>query len=409
MNIGLFEDSGVAQLLPLTWLRSPCELLCGCDLLMDKVTAQIGPISRIWARPALRPVLANRISLGPVAPQEDWLLVNAAALVSARTTGPPPGVAWMKNGRLLAIRLTADRVAALSPDWSVTPEGIANVIRGISAEAPPETVRLIEWPWDLIGANRPELIRQCTQGGMAASSIGPGVHLVKPADVFVGKNVTFKPGVVLDAADGPIHIADGVQIQPNAVVVGPCFIGEQTIIRPTAVIRENTSIGAVCRVGGEVEASILTGYSNKQHDGFLGHSYVGAWVNLGADTITSDLKNTYGTIRVLINGHEIESNQRFIGSFIGDHAKTGIGTILPTGCVIGVAANVFRRGPISRFVPSFGWLTDAGLSEYRIEKALEIATAVMSRRRVALAEDESVLLRHVAIEAREVESSGWPV
>lgn len=407
MNIGLFEDSSVAQLFPLTWLRTPCELLCGCDRLIDKVQALVGPVRRIWTRAALQSAIAGRFSLPSAAPQDDWLLLNAATLATGVVKGPAAGVAWMQNGRLVAVRLTGAQVAALSPEWSSTAAGIESVIRGLKHEAPPNLLRLIEWPWDLIAANRAELIRQCSRGGAMQSAIGPGVHIVNPAGVHVGANVTLKPGVVLDAEDGPIHVSDGAQVQANAVIVGPCFVGDKTIIRPTAVIRENTSIGPVCRVGGEVEASILLGYSNKQHDGFLGHSCVGAWVNLGADTVTSDLKNTYGTIRVAINGVEVESGQRFIGSFIGDHAKTGIGTILPTGCVIGVASNVFRRAPIPRFVPSFGWLTDDGLSEYRVERALEIATTVMSRRQITLSDVETELLRSVAATARHVEAAGW--
>src|SRR5262249_54025468 len=159
--------------------------------------------------------------------------------------------------------------------------------------------------------------------------------LVNEHAIHVAAGATIKPGVVLDADHGPIHIDRDALIEPNAVLQGPCYIGPGSIIRPGAAIRENTTIGPVCKVGGEVEASIFQGYANKQHDGFLGHSFVSPWANLGADTVTSDLKNTYGTIRVHLNGVGVESGQQFIGSIIGDHAKTGIGTILPTGCVLG--------------------------------------------------------------------------
>jgi UDP-N-acetylglucosamine diphosphorylase/glucosamine-1-phosphate N-acetyltransferase len=216
-----------------------------------------------------------------------------------------------------------------------------------------------------------------------------------------------KPGVVLDAEEGPIHIERGAVIEPNAVLMGPCFIGPGSIVRPGATLRGGVTIGPVCKVGGEIECSVFQGRANKQHDGFLGHSFVGEWVNLGADTVTSDLKNTYGAIRVHVNGVGAETGQHFVGSFIGDHAKTGIGSILPTGCVIGVAANVFTQKRIPKFVPSFAWLTDEGLTEYQVDKAIRIARTVMARRDTHLSHAEAALLADVARRAREVERAGW--
>jgi UDP-N-acetylglucosamine diphosphorylase/glucosamine-1-phosphate N-acetyltransferase len=173
------------------------------------------------------------------------------------------------------------------------------------------------------------------------------------------------------------------------------------------VIREGTTIGPVCKVGGEIEASIIHGYSNKQHDGFLGHSYLGQWVNFGADTVTSDLKNTYGTIRVSINGTGVETGEQLVGSLIGDHAKTGIGTILPTGCVIGVLANLFTSGSVPKFVPSFSWISECGRESCRLEKVLQTARIVMGRRGVELSDAELYLLEQTALLAREVEAAGW--
>ena len=187
---------------------------------------------------------------------------------------------------------------------------------------------------------------------------------------------------------------------------GPCFIGRGSLVQPGSSIRRDTSIGPVCKVGGEIEASIIHGYSNKQHDGFLGHSYVGQWVNLGADTVTSDLKNTYGTIRVHLNGRPVETGQNFVGAIIGDHVKTGIGTILPTGCVLGMAANIFTRGAVANFVPSFSWLTSEGMSDFRIDKGIEIARTVMARRGVELSDEEESLIRSVVELARRIESHG---
>ena len=152
-------------------------------------------------------------------------------------------------------------------------------------------------------------------------------------------------------------------------------------------------MGQHSRVGGEVSSTIIHGYANKQHEGFLGHSYVGEWVNLGAGTITSNLKNTYGSVRVSLNGQNVESGEQFVGAMIGDHAKTGIGTILPTGCILGCNANVFTRAPVPKFVPSFAWLTDDGLTRFEPSKALEIAQIAMS---LALVVSSALLVRSFA-------------
>src|SRR5439155_18383601 len=132
---------------------------------------------------------------------------------------------------------------------------------------------------------------------------------------------------------GPILIQENATVEPLAYVEGPAVIGERTLVKVGAKIRGGSSIGPVCKVGGEVEASIFQGYANKQHDGFVGHSYVGEWVNLGANTVTSDLKNTYGNVSVPLHGTPIDTGMRFVGTIIGDHSKTGICTALTTGTV----------------------------------------------------------------------------
>lgn len=410
VNLGIFEDVGYRNLLPLTWLRSPCELRCGIDRLLDKAQQHFQRgAARLWLRDSVHATVHQRVRLAEVAEGEPWCLLNARALVTADVTPPPPGVAWTRNGDVVAVGLAADAVEELAPEHFLDEEAVSAWLnaRGTRREPAPESIRLIEYPWHLPLANHEELIRQCRAGGLHEGHIHPGAHLVNGEEIHVAAGAVVKPGVVLDAENGPIHIAEKAVIQPNAVIEGPAYIGPGATIRPLASIRAATSIGPVCKVGGEIEASIFHGYSNKQHDGFLGHSYVAEWVNLGADTITSDLKNTYGAIRVYVNGTGVESGQHFVGATIGDHAKTGIGTILPTACVIGVASNVFTQAAVPRFVPSFAWLTDAGLTNYRLDKAIHIARTVMARRDVHLADCEVALLERVAELARRIEAPGW--
>ena len=201
---------------------------------------------------------------------------------------------------------------------------------------------------------------------------------------------------MLDAEHGPIFISEDVTVSANASLEGPCYIGSGSLIQPGAVLRDGMSIGPRCKVGGELESSILHGFSNKQHDGFLGHSYVAEWVNLAADTVNSDLKNTYGTIRVPINGVEVESGLMFVGLTMGDHSKTGIGQMFPTGSVVGFGCNVATCEFAPRFVPSFTWLTPKGAEPYDVERCLGVARRVMARRQVELTKAHEGLFRSVA-------------
>jgi UDP-N-acetylglucosamine diphosphorylase / glucose-1-phosphate thymidylyltransferase / UDP-N-acetylgalactosamine diphosphorylase / glucosamine-1-phosphate N-acetyltransferase / galactosamine-1-phosphate N-acetyltransferase len=408
MNIGLFEDSGYLRLLPLTWLRACFELRCGRDRLADKVRTLLhSPIARLWLRESIQDVVAERFALDPVQPDMDWCLLNARALLTTPVLLPAPGKAWRQNGNLIAAGVARANLEPLTPGFFLDADAVNHWLERFQVETPPESVRLITYPWDLVLENEAELRRQCQEGGVQDGTVYAGAHLVQPGQIHIARGARVKPGVVLDAEEGPIHIAENVLIQPNAVLEGPCYVGPGSVVRPGAALRAGTSLGPVCKVGGEVVSTIIQGYTSKQHDGFLGHSYVGEWVNLGADTVTSDLKNTYGTIRVSINGVGVESGQQFVGCFIGDHAKTAIGTVLPTGGVIGVASNVFTTAGVPKFVPSFAWLTDSGMANYRVDKAVQIARVVMGRRDVELSDAEQRLLEQTAEAARTVEAAGW--
>ena len=410
MNLAYFEDSAVRQLYPLTWLRAAFELRCGRSCLIDKVQAILGcRPAGLFLRDVLTDTVLARTTLAVPDLNENWCLLNARALLTGPLEPPRPGVVWRQDGDLVAAGLRPAEMEALNPGLFFDPARLDEWMAARRAEEPPPTVRLIRYPWDLVLANADELRRELRESGVARGArVHRGVHLLARGQIYIGRKACLKPGVVLDAEEGPIHVDEGVLIQPNAVVEGPCYIGSGSVVRPGAVLRGGTSIGPVCKVGGEVAESIFQGYSSKQHDGFVGHSFVGSWVNLGADTVTSDLKNTYGTVRVSINGVGVETGLQFLGATIGDHAKTGIGTVLPTGGVIGVAANVFTRRIVPKFVPSFAWVTDEGMIPYRVDKAILIARIVMGRRNVELTAAECALLERTAALAREVEAAGWP-
>jgi UDP-N-acetylglucosamine diphosphorylase/glucosamine-1-phosphate N-acetyltransferase len=201
---------------------------------------------------------------------------------------------------------------------------------------------------------------------------------------------------VLDAREGPLYFGAGSEVMPGCLIRGPFALGDHAVLKMGAKLYGGTTIGPGCRAGGEISQSLLFANSNKGHDGFLGHSVLGEWCNLGADTNTSNLKNDYGPVKLYnaASGQLENTGRQFCGLFMGDHSKSGINTMFNTGTVVGVCANIFGGGFPPKFIPSFAWGGAAGWSSYRPEKALETARRVMARRKLSLLpEQEATLLR----------------
>ncbi len=410
----VFEDAGFRSLLPLVYPRATFNLRCGFDNLLSKVEHAFGrQPDALFVRPGLAAVMDERqrtqydpprpVNRVPAADGQLW--INGRMLVRSAFELPLGSAAWLGE-TLLAAHIDKATAAQISAADLLDGERLRQTLGGLKAAGiAASSFTLFEYPWQVVAANAAEITRQARAADhVSLGLIYPGAHLVRESEIHVGAATKVKPGAVLDAESGPIFIGQNVTINPNVTICGPAYIGDNCLIQPGAVIRGGTSIGPTCKVGGEVEGTILHAYSNKQHDGFLGHSYVGEWVNLGADTINSDLKNTYGSVRVALNGEEIDTGETFVGAFIGDHSKTGIGTRLPTGCVIGYACNIFVSQYAPRFTPSFTWLTDEGQQPQNVDKAVSVARTVMSRRNRQLTPAEEALFRSIAAEALLVET-----
>jgi len=353
MEIVFFDDEGSSNLRPLNYLMRTEELRCGVLTLKEKAELVFSGIKSPFTL-LLNSRLIADAPLGKVISscKEECALAFGGVVFAAVVSG--------KKARSFA-------------GIQTLPCKDAGAV-------------LIKYPWDLVHKN--------------AEEIKKDIALLRPKrsfrkDVYIGRGCTVKPGVVFDTEDGPIFIDDGAKILGNSVIMGPCYIGKGTTIKAIAKIYGGTSIGPMCKVGGEVEGSIFQGYSNKQHDGFLGHSYICEWVNLGADTNNSDLKNNYGNVKVSLNGKMVDTGHMFVGLFMGDHSKAGINTMFNTGTVVGVSSNVFGAGFPPKFVPSFSWGGADKLVEYDIEKAVQTAKAVMKRRKVEMTKEYEVLLRKV--------------
>lgn len=244
--------------------------------------------------------------------------------------------------------------------------------------------RVIERVWQLI----PEGVEQT---GVDIAALHPGVESVElPAGVHrwgehplvLAPGVRIEPGCAFDTTEGPIWLDRDASVRAFTRLVGPSYVGPGSSILGGAV--GPVSLGPVCRVRGEIAEATCLGYTNKQHDGHIGHAYLGRWVNLGADTTNSDLKNNYGTVRLWTPAGETDTGEIKMGCLLGDHVKTGIGLLLNTGTVVGAGSNLWGAGLPPRFVPPFSWGSPGDLSEYRLDRFLEVAERAMARRQVPL-------------------------
>lgn len=253
---------------------------------------------------------------------------------------------------------------------------------------------LFRAPWELMAENGPQLRedipRLFPEGALEEL---PGCFLLGDGLLSLGEGVEVEPGCVFDLRHGPIRLSEGVVVRAFTRLAGPAYVGPGTILLGGSV--GEVSLGPRCKVRGEVESSVFLGYSNKAHDGFLGHSYVGRWVNIGALTTNSDLKNTYGTVRVGGSHGTGETGLSKVGCFLGDHVKTGIGTLLNTGTVVGAGSNLFGGGMPPTWVPPFSWGKGQDLGIHRLEKFLETARRAMGRRGMELTPALEAVFRRI--------------
>ncbi len=258
------------------------------------------------------------------------------------------------------------------------------------------TATLYGYPWDLVADIDCEIAADYAQ--LKPSFAAPdnvkvhrGVYLLNEDEIYLGAGVEILPGTVIDASGGPVYVGDNTRVESHVAIYGPCYIGPNSVVVAGKIA--GSSIGHTCRVGGEVEECIFQAYVNKYHAGFIGHSYAGAWVNFGAMTTNSDLKNNYSNIRVSQNGESLDTGSIKVGSFIGDHTKFGIGMLLNTGINIGVCCNIYGGGlVVDKEVASFSWGNSSGYVPYRIEKALDTARRTLGRRGMTLSGAEEKAL-----------------
>ena len=261
-----------------------------------------------------------------------------------------------------------------------------------------EEVLQIKNTWDIFSLNDKAIQADfdLLTEGRTSQPIPSGVHAIQKQNIFIEQGATISYSS-LNASKGPIYIGKDSEIMEGSLVRGPFALGENSILKMGTKVYGATTVGPFCKVGGEINNSVLFGYSSKGHEGFLGNSVLGEWCNIGADSNTSNLKNNYAEVKLWNYQEERFTNTglQFCGLMMGDHSKCGINTMFNTGTVIGVSANIFGSGFPRNFVPSFSWGGAAGFTTYQIKKVFEVAKVVMKRRGLELTETDKKILHHV--------------
>ncbi|NQT29586.1 MAG: hypothetical protein HQ596_03330 [Candidatus Saganbacteria bacterium] len=358
MNIIIYEDEGYKNFGPLTLTRPAYDLRCGINTLAEKIMRQY-PKAKIDF--SCRYYLPGK----KVMKFEKGLFINGRILAPARLAREIPlkgrDEVFYSGDEIVAIR-------AVSRNFDQVRK---------RSKVKRTKIKVVKFPWDLLAENGGQIKedkRYLRGKGKSKGKKDKTVVIYNPKDVIIDQGAVVEAGSVIDARTGPVYIGKGAIIKPLTYLKGPL------------------SIGAMCRIGGEVSGSIFHGFSNKQHYGFIGSSYIGEWVNLGAGTTNSNLKNNYGSVRVVLEGKPVDSGHKFVGCFVADHVKTGIGTLITTGAVIGVGANIFGGGVTPKVVASFAW---GDRQKYDLEKAIKAMKEIMRRRDKNFNPEQERLIRYL--------------
>ena len=373
---------------PLALSRPIWELRCGMTSLAAKLVARTGIGDVACFVPPYMAAAYRAQTLWPVNDAamlsgDSLLIVHGRVKASGLSVAPagPSQIILDADGQCLVARIAESDLARLdASSIDAFLESAKNSLPVVREEAP-----VWNYTWDLILANPQQLAEDFAaagRSGIHGTVEQPNAIRGSEKDVYVAPGALVHPMVVIDAEHGPVYIDEGAEIHPFTRIEGPCYVGKKSILLG-AKCREGNSIGPVCRIGGEVEESIIQGYSNKYHDGFLGHAYVGEWVNLGALTTNSDLKNDYSAVSVILDGREpIDTGSTKVGSLIGDHTKTSIGTLFNTGACVGAMTLIAATGkPLPKFIPSFAWFLEGVVTKgFGRRQLYQTAKTAMGRR-----------------------------
>lgn len=386
MNYILFDDYSRNHLKPLTLTRPVADLRVGIFTIREK-----------WERllkTSTSTLTESYLSVKwPLKKDKNTILINGSVLPTAEMVKAigklQENESLVYEGKTIAQRMDAVNLE-FSPD--------TKPLKVVEFKPKNETFVKIEYPWDIFSVNEYAILadfKLATKGQKSQKPDDSNTVLGK-GGLFIHKEAKVS-GAILNTSDGPIYIGKNAEVMEGAMIRGPFALCEKATIKMGAKIYGATTIGPECKIGGELNNVVVFGYSNKAHDGFLGNSVIGEWCNLGADTNSSNLKNTYEEVKVWNYPNEkfISTGLQFCGLIMGDHSKCGINTMFNTGTVVGVSANIFGSGFQRNFIPSFAWGGVSGFQSYNLDKALMVAHRVYKRRNVDFTAADKKIFEHI--------------
>ncbi len=387
MNYILFDGPVRNQLLPFTFTRPVADIRVGILTIREKWEKYLGYTTTTLTEEYL-------MEKFPMVEMEENVMINASFLPNEVLSE-------------MVIALEANQAIFCGEDV------IAFYTKDSQDEVDFDTYEILEYtesclrienPWDIFAKNDAAIREdfELLTEGRTSQPIPASVNTIAPENIFIeeGAKLEF---VTLNASTGPIYIGKNSEIMENSVIRGPFALCEEAQVKLATKVYGATTVGPHSRIGGEVSNSVLFGYSNKGHDGFLGNSVLGEWCNLGADTNNSNLKNNYEEVKLWNYEKEgfVKTGLQFCGLMMGDHSKSGINTMFNTGTVVGVSANIFGSGFPRNFVPSFSWGGASGFSTYITKKAFETARIVMARRHVEFTAQDAAIMEHIFEETKK--------
>lgn len=393
MNFILFDDSTWNELRPLTFTRPVAEVRVGILTIREKwenyLSASLSHSTQEY--------LSTKF---PIVLKEENVFINGSVLP---TESLKLEILKLNLGEVLVQRETVLAAKLLASDAEL----ISSMDLSKAKEYDQEVVKISK-SYDIFSLNDRALRDdfELLTKGRKSQAISETVNVLGKENVFLeeGANVEF---ATLNAQKGPIYIGKNAEIMEGSLVRGPLAMCENSVLKLGTKIYGATTLGPFCKCGGELNNVVLFGYSNKGHDGFLGNAVIGEWCNIGADTNNSNLKNNYSEVKLwnYTAGRFDKTGMQFCGTIMGDHSKCGINTMLNTGTVIGVSANVYGAGFPRNFIPSFAMGGNHGFKEYRLTATFEVANLVMQRRGVEFDEVEKNLLTEIFEMTKEYRKS----
>tara|TARA_Y100000996_G_scaffold304664_1_gene241872 strand:+ start:568 stop:1755 length:1188 start_codon:yes stop_codon:yes gene_type:complete len=393
MKIYVFEDQQALNFAPISSTRAVFDIRIGSETFLDRICSLFPNESiSLIVRDELADLVSEVHENHEVNPEdyEDGLWISGSVIWSEKSIKSlfQEDTVFRSKNKLVAANLSLNH----AKNWIAKGGPLQSDFK--ETESQEIEILSCEYLWDIID-QIPETINY---DAARLSPINPKdyehINLLNPKNIYID-NASIMPGALINAENGAVIIDSGVSIYGQTYIEGPAFIGANTIINPLTKIKK-AIIGQKCKIGGELDSSIIQGYTNKVHDGHLGNSFLGEWVNLGAGTTNSNLKNNYSPIKVHINDELVNSKSLHVGCFVGDHVKTAIGTLINTGSVIGTASMIASYGFIPKTLPPFSWYINKKHQRIDIDKFILTAEIVKKRRNKNFSRIEKELYKKIA-------------